>query len=412
MVATQQSISKQIRRPIRRSKTLSFLRQWKYVIATVIALVGIVVVRLLPRQLPLNGKSEEEEDKHGLAKWVSEIIPPFGSVLKSIAIERTPGTDGHALVQSYISSELQIAGWTVELDHFEHNGVPMANIIARRPSNSSSIAERKRVILAAHYDTLSISQVNSEESENDNGDMKKSFVGAMDAAWSCSLLLQLAKNTLKDMDPETMAFDVELVFFDGEEAFSSADGAEASADNSLLGSRHLAQRWKETSSLDDIHLFVLLDLLGSSNPIIYSSFPETLEYHEQLAAIEHMLEATVTKRTPVSTVDENGELIPTDQLVVGEDQYVPIFNRERQLQGVQVIPSETDGEETTTFAIMDDHVPFAMLNVPVLHLIPFPFPSTWHTIKDDVMHLDPGVCSRLATIMHFFISNLLLGSTE
>lgn len=38
--------------------------------------------------------------------------------------------------------------------------------------------------------------------------------------------------------------------------------------------------------------------------------------------------------------------------------------------------------------ISDDHVPFMFRAVPILHLIPTPFPSVWHTMDDDGAHLD------------------------
>jgi glutaminyl-peptide cyclotransferase len=38
--------------------------------------------------------------------------------------------------------------------------------------------------------------------------------------------------------------------------------------------------------------------------------------------------------------------------------------------------------------ISDDHLPFMFRGVPILHMIPSPFPAVWHTLNDDGPHLD------------------------
>ena len=48
---------------------------------------------------------------------------------------------------------------------------------------------------------------------------------------------------------------LELIFFDGEEAF-----VQWSDRDSLYGSRHLAEKWKD--QINEIDLFILLDLIG------------------------------------------------------------------------------------------------------------------------------------------------------
>ena len=54
---------------------------------------------------------------------------------------------------------------------------------------------------------------------------------------------------------------LQLVLFDGEEAF-----VQWSATDSLYGSRHLSEKWK--NEIDKIDLFILLDLIGAPNMTI------------------------------------------------------------------------------------------------------------------------------------------------
>ncbi len=63
---------------------------------------------------------------------------------------RIPGTDGHAKIREWIRSELESAGWVVEVQVTERLGHPIYNIIAKRKDESPQI------ILGAHYDTRMI----------------------------------------------------------------------------------------------------------------------------------------------------------------------------------------------------------------------------------------------------------------
>lgn len=52
--------------------------------------------------------------------------------------------------------------------------------------------------------------------------------------------------------------------------------------------------------------------------------------------------------------------------------------------------------------VQDDHVPFMARGVPILHIIPYPFPAVWHTMDDDAEHLDLATVRDWARIMTAF----------
>ncbi|MBE3041083.1 M28 family peptidase [Candidatus Bathyarchaeota archaeon] len=55
--------------------------------------------------------------------------------------------------------------------------------------------------------------------------------------------------------------------------------------------------------------------------------------------------------------------------------------------------------------IEDDHIPFMQRGVPILHLIPSPFPEQWHDargVPDDGAHLDVGAVDDWARIVTAF----------
>jgi hypothetical protein len=51
--------------------------------------------------------------------------------------------------------------------------------------------------------------------------------------------------------------------------------------------------------------------------------------------------------------------------------------------------------------------PFLDLGVPVLHLIALPFPSTWHTTRDNLANLDTGVVDDMSKLLKVFVAEYL-----
>jgi hypothetical protein len=52
--------------------------------------------------------------------------------------------------------------------------------------------------------------------------------------------------------------------------------------------------------------------------------------------------------------------------------------------------------------ISDDHLPFILRGVPILHVIPSPFPNVWHSLDDDGEHLDMKTTRDWAKIVTAF----------
>jgi len=65
------------------------------------------------------------------------------------------------------------------------------------------------------------------------------------------------------------------------------------------------------------------------------------------------------------------------------------------------------GDVASMGNIEDDHLPFLHRGVPILHLISFPFPNVWHTVQDDVAHLDRNTMEDLMTIFRAFTVSTL-----
>jgi glutaminyl-peptide cyclotransferase len=88
--------------------------------------------------------------------------------------------------------------------------------------------------------------------------------------------------------------------------------------------------------------------------------------------------------------------------------------RMRSLNLLESVPSkpflpesEKEVKKFHKSAVDDDHEPFMHRGVPILHIIPTPFPSVWHKITDDGEHLDLPTVRDWAKITTAFAMEFL-----
>ncbi|KAK3309581.1 peptidase family M28-domain-containing protein [Chaetomium strumarium] len=320
-----------------------------------------------------------------------DFDPVTGALLSPILVPRVPGTPNHARVQEHFISFIRTyldPSWTVEWHNTTATtpatgarGVPFQNLILRRDPpwirarGAEGEGEVARLTLAAHYDSLY---------------QPEGFIGAVDSAVPCALLLFVARAVDRALTRrwESMGMDhdaeegleeekgVQILLLDGEEAWERW-----SDEDSLYGSRALAEAWENTryeagsnfaTPLEAISLFVLLDLLGAPEPNIPSYFPTTHWAYQNLARAEERLRKLGVLETR-----------PTKPfLAEGEKETVHFYRG----------------------YVQDDHVPFMQRGVHVLHIIPTPFPPVWHTMDDDGAHLDVPTIRDWARIMTAFVA--------
>ena len=59
------------------------------------------------------------------------------------------------------------------------------------------------------------------------------------------------------------------------------------------------------------------------------------------------------------------------------------------------------------YGIGDDHTPFEELDVPILHLIPMPFPPFWHKLEDDASVIHKPTTANLVKVLTVFVAEYL-----
>lgn len=305
---------------------------------------------------------------------IDSILPPSGSILKSIAIPRVSGTASNAHVRKFIKSQFKSSLWDIEEDYHVINSplgkeTPFTNLIITHKQRQRMIPHENRIILAAHYDSKLLE---AESLEIIPEGLDSDFIGATDSAWSCSLIIFIAKSL--ERSTSNLERNFQLIFFDGEEAvrhWSSSD--------SLYGSRGLASKWSKLpsnhpNSLHKIDLMILLDLLGSKDGSKFFSF------HSDNSKVDLEFK---------KLIEIEGKLFPhpKPQKMFQESLQFKSFNGQ---------------------AVEDDHTPFLPFGVPVLHLIPLPFPLVWHTKRDTIEALDLETCKKLTKIIFEYTKEKLL----
>ncbi|KAL4238938.1 hypothetical protein ACF0H5_003642 [Mactra antiquata] len=300
----------------------------------------------------------------------------FKNLVRPLLIPRMPDTDNHRRVQAYIKDHFHKLDWHMEEDTFMDStpyGMKQFNnlIFTYEPE------VKNKLVLSCHYDSKNMTDRRGNE-----------FIAATDSAVPCAMLMDIAKkldcSLRRRREKRTLPLSddvtVQMMFFDGEEAYK-----DWTATDSLYGSRHLAKVLKTTDDpyypgtkkIDNISLFVLLDLIGSSDVVFKNFFPSSDVQFQWLQKIEKSL--------------KKADLLNPRGLQVGGVQKV-LFSSARPWGGIE-----------------DDHKPFMheRPDIPVLHLISSPFPSVWHTMADNADAINYDVTDNFNRIFRVFVANYL-----
>lgn len=175
---------------------------------------------------------------------------------------RTIGSTAHEQLILWASSELNNAGWEVQLQTFEWADNQLTNIIAARNTG------HPWVILGAHYDSRFFA-----DRDADNNRQTLPVPGANDGASGVAVLLEIARALPSDLDK-----NIWIVLFDGE------DNGEIPGWEWILGSRVFA------ANLDgDPDAVVIVDMIGDADLNIYKEINSDTQLVDQIWGIAEEL---------------------------------------------------------------------------------------------------------------------------
>ena len=173
---------------------------------------------------------------------------------------RIPGTPGHAATKTWIISQMESFGMSVQTQNFQaktYDGLTwdLTNIIA-----SYNPQATKRILLAAHWDSRRIADKDTER-------IQEPIDGANDGASGVGVLMEIARTiSAQGLKPEV---GIDFIFFDGED-----DGEPENAslrDNSQIWWCHGSQYWSKNKHIPNYSAYygILVDLVGGKNARFY-----------------------------------------------------------------------------------------------------------------------------------------------
>ena len=285
-------------------------------------------------------------------KQVEEVLNPVGPAFMADSAmaycqaqcdfgPRTMNSKAHDLCEEWIVNKFKGFGLEVETQKADLTGwdgtkLHSTNIIA----HFNPQAER-RILICAHWDSRPWA-----DNDPDSTNWHKPVLAANDGASGVGVMLEVARLLQNDT---TLAIGVDLVCFDAED-YGTPQWAEKNEDSEntwALGAQYWAKNLPEKYKPQ---FGILLDMVGGQGAKIYQ---------EQNSI-----------RYAASIVDK-------------------VWSAARHAGFSSVFANEVGG------GVTDDHIPVNEAGIPTVDIIPFypdcrqsSFGPTWHTINDDMEHLD------------------------
>ena len=285
-------------------------------------------------------------------KQVEEVLNPVGPAFIADSAmaycqaqcdfgPRTMNSKAHDLCEEWIINKFKGFGLEVETQKADLTGwdgtkLHSTNIIA----HFNPQAER-RILICAHWDSRPWA-----DNDPDSTNWHKPVLAANDGASGVGVMLEVARLLQNDT---TLAIGVDLVCFDAED-YGTPQWAEKNEDSEntwALGAQYWAKNLPENYKPQ---FGILLDMVGGQGAKFYQ---------EQFSL-----------RYAASIVDK-------------------VWSAARHAGFSSLFTNEVGG------GITDDHVPVNEAGIPTVDIIPFypdcsqsSFGPTWHTVNDDMEHLD------------------------
>jgi glutaminyl-peptide cyclotransferase len=307
-------------------------------------------------------KAEKTEESTPIAEEVvTRNVPTFQAdsayayVEKQVSFgPRVPGTAAQVKCASWLSGKFKSLGYNVHEQKFtatlyNNSSVPGINIIA-----SYKPEVEKRILLAAHWDSRAYS-------DQDASQKNQAIDGANDGASGVGVLLEIARNLVKD----SAQVGVDFVLFDVED-WGAPDSYTGKLDHPYGGYCLGSEYWSKNPHKKPYTAYygILLDMVGAENATFY-----------------HELTSYNVAPTVISTVWSTAS-----QLGFGK----------------YFINSKGS-------AITDDHLPVIQnLGIPMIDIIDYRFNGTesgffphWHTTGDKMNTISKSTLTAVGqTLLH------------
>ncbi|MCL1850089.1 MAG: M28 family peptidase [Bacteroidetes bacterium] len=251
---------------------------------------------------------------------------------------RVPNTDAHKQCAQLLQNKLEQYCDKVLVQSFVTHTFDGTKINCKNIIGSFSPEEPKRILLASHWDSRPFADNDPNPANKD-----KPIDGANDGASGVGILLEIARQ-LKEKNPQA---GVDIIFFDAED-WGTRSGQNESGDWWCLGAQH----WAKNPHIANYEATfgILLDMVGATN----ATFKQ--EYYSTYFA------SPIVRK---------------------------VWGKAYQLGYKDYFVN------TASNPITDDHVYVNRLaKIPMIDIIHQDnttgtgFPSTWHTLQDNISNID------------------------
>lgn len=217
-----------------------------------------------------NTSTKTVEGDRKLKNERSVTVPSFSSDSAYLFIEkqlafgpRVPNSAAHQLCGEYLIDKFESYGAKVIVQNFTEEAYDGTTLRLRNIIASYNLQEKKRILLAAHWDTRPFA-------DKDTVGRHKPIAGANDGASGVAVLLEIARKLDFHELPDV---GIDMVLFDGEDYGEHADVKQPPMKNGrmqiwwCLGSQY----WARNPHKDKYSAYygVLLDMVGAKGARFY-----------------------------------------------------------------------------------------------------------------------------------------------
>ena len=265
---------------------------------------------------------------------------------------RTMNSKAHDLCEEWIVSKFKAFGMDVatqkaDLKGFDGTILKSTNIIA---SYKSELANR--ILLCAHWDSRPWA-----DNDPDEANHKTPVLAANDGASGVAVMLEVARQL-----PDTLGIGVDFVCFDAED-WGVPQWSDAVDDGNswALGTQYWAANCSKKQA-KTYRFGILLDMVGGQGAQFYKE-GMSLQYASSV----------VDKVWRAAQVVGFGSMFPTQTGSRITDDHIPV-NRVAKIPTIDIIPYYPNCEQSS-------------------------FGPTWHTVNDDMAHIDKNTLQAVGQTM-------------
>jgi hypothetical protein len=275
---------------------------------------------------------------------------------------RAMNTSGHEQCRQWIVDKFRQYGLQVQEQKATltgYDGTPLnsTNIIAVYLPEQSD-----RILLCAHWDSRPWA-----DNDPDSANWRKPILAANDAASGVAVMLEVAR-LLQKTDSLRPKIGIDFVCFDAEDWGVPQWTDTSDGDSWALGAQYWAQTFKVRPDKPNYRYGILLDMVGGQGARFYQ---------EQLS--KDYAPSVVSKVWQAAEVVGYGSFFVRNEGVGITDDHLPV-NQVANIPCIDIIPYYPDCEASS-------------------------FGPTWHTLNDDMEHLDKNTLQAVGqTIIQVIFS--------